>query len=146
MSFPVPPASRWRAPPSSCEESSITQASFATARAPSDFNKWQMSARSGNKVAVVVWKRGCGTINDQRGKTWLSPERGGRAGRREMVEPRLTASHFSTRRRAPGCQADKVKHCRDPSWMARPFMQFNDFINLMSQMLVSWVPVICHLS
>lgn len=66
--------------------------------------------------------------------------------RRELQEPRLTSSHFSTRHRASRCQADKVKHSGDPSWMARPFRQFNDFINLMSQMLVSWVPVICYLS
>lgn len=39
---------------------------------------------------------------------------GGEA-RRALQEPRLTSSHFSTRQRAPRCQADKVKHCGDPS-------------------------------
>lgn len=70
----------------------------------------------------------------------------GRAARQKRGEPRLTSSHFSTRQRTPCCQADKVKHCGELKWMARAFIQFNDFINPMSQMLTRRVLVMCHSS
>lgn len=51
-------------------------------------------------------------------------------------ESRVTAFHFSTRQKSPGCRADKVKHYGHLSKMTRSFTQFNHFINVMSQMLM----------
>lgn len=113
-----------------------------------DLGKWQARAQSGNKVAVLFESQVAARLMIRAANlavAWAS-ERAGEGGRWEPAEPRLTGPHSSKRRRAAGCQADKVKHCRDPDWMTRPFMPLNDFINLMSQTLVSWVPVTCHLS
>lgn len=51
-------------------------------------------------------------------------------------ESRVTAFQFSTRQKSPGRRADKVKHCGHLSKMTRAFIQFNHFINVMSQMLM----------
>lgn len=51
-------------------------------------------------------------------------------------ESRVTAFHFSTRQKGPGCRADKVKHCGELRRMTRSVMQFHHFNNMMSQMLM----------